>query len=86
MLTLKQDRCPVFLLTMGEHSQSLNAPTYPLYKEPRTWGVKNGIGAAVSGGLDGLARKLLRGKDGERDGPTIFFYRSKPKILSLGDF
>ena len=64
MLTLKQDRYPVFLLTMGEHSQSLNAPTYPLYKEPRTWEVKNGIGAAVSGGLDGLARKLLRGLKG----------------------
>ena len=34
-LTLKQERYPVFLLTMGEHPQSLATPTYPLYKDPR---------------------------------------------------
>ena len=66
----------MFLLTMGEHPESLAAPTYPLYKDPRcatqnasfhsmpalenaptprTWGVENGIGAALISGLDGLA-------------------------------
>ena len=54
---------------MGEHPESLSAPTYPLYKDPRcvtlllliasmhsrTWGVENGIGAALACRFDGLA-------------------------------
>jgi len=57
MLSFKQNRYPVLLLTQGRQSK------YEDYRDPRTWSIKNGVMFATMAGLLGvsaMAEALLK--------------------------